>query len=181
MSDIKLPNVRVSYPHLFTPKAFQGQGIAKYSAAFLLHKKDHAELIKSIAAAMVEMAKENFKDKRLPPPDKLCLRDGDQSGKADYAGYWVLTATEAKRPVVIDKDKSALAAEDDVIYPGCHVNGYVRLWAQDNQYGKRINANLLGVQFAGPGDPLSQGASTPAVDDMFGDASDFAEADPFAA
>lgn len=178
MSDIKLKNVRISYPHIFQAKAFQGSGTPKFSATFLLHKVEHKELIAQIATAMKELAATAFKDKRLPASDKLCLRDGDLSGRAENEGYFIFTASESKRPAVVDKDKTPLVAEDDVIYAGCRVNAAVRLWAQDNQYGKRINANLLGVQFAKDDERLGNGASTPSVDDMFD--SEDGEADPFA-
>lgn len=170
--EINLKAVRISYPHLFEPFSFQGRGKAKYSAKFLISKAEQGDLVKTIADAMKAMASESFKDKKLPPADKLCLRDGDQSGREEEAGYWVLSASDDRRPVVVDRNRSPVVAEDDLIYAGCFVNAKVRLWAQDNQYGRRINANLMGVQFVKDGDRLGGGRTQQSADDMFDDVAD---------
>jgi len=47
--------------------------------------------------------------------------------------------------------------DDGTIYAGCYVNAIISLWAQDNTYGKRINAQLEGVQFCNNGEPLGAG------------------------
>jgi len=41
------------------------------------------------------------------------------------------------------------------------------LWAQDNQFGKRVNAELLGVQFVRDGEPF--GGGKPATPEDFED------------
>lgn len=183
-TEINLRNVRISYPHLFEPFAYQGQGKAKYSAKFLIPKSDK-EQVQKIVETIKALAAATYKDKRVPPSEKLCLRDGDTTGRAEDEGYWVLSASDDRRPVVVNRDKSPLVAEDEVIYPGCWVNAKVNLWAQDNQYGKRVNANLWGVQFVKDGDRLGGGRKSETPDEMFGDVSDFgddtgAESDPFA-
>jgi hypothetical protein len=67
---------------------------------------------------------------------------------------------------VIDRDKSPLTAEDGKPYSGCYVNCSLELWAQDNSYGKRINAQLGGVQFFKDGDAFSGGGSAADADDF---------------
>jgi hypothetical protein len=42
----------------------------------------------------------------------------------------------------------------------------VELWAQDNQYGKRINASLGGVQFAKDGESFGGGGNVVEADDF---------------
>lgn len=184
--EINLPNVRISYPHLFEPYAGPNGGKAKYSAMFLLHKVEHAALIEQIKARIKAVIAQEFKGKtRVPAGDKLCLRDGDLSGRPDEAGYWTFSSSESRRPVVVNRDRSPLVAEDEVIFPGCRVNAKVRLWAQDNQYGARINANLIGVQFVKDDEKLGNGRAAYSADDMFDDVSSaFGEEvpgnDPFA-
>ena len=99
-------------------------------------------------------------------------RDGDQSDREEEAGYWALSASDDRRPVVVDRNRSPVVAEDDLIYAGCFVNAKVRLWVQDNQYGRRINANLMGVQFVKDGDRLGGGRTQQSADDMFDDVAD---------
>jgi hypothetical protein len=71
--------------------------------------------------------------------------------------------------LIIDRDKSPLAEEDNRIYAGCYVNAIFSLWAQNNQYGKRINAQLDGVQFAKDGEPFADGGVSVSEFDAFGD------------
>jgi hypothetical protein len=78
-----------------------------------------------------------------------------------------VSARNKARPVVIDKDKSPLTQADGKPYAGCYVNVSLDVWAQSNQYGKRINAKLLAVQFDKDGDAFSGGEGY--SDDDFGD------------
>jgi hypothetical protein len=79
------------------------------------------------------------------------------------------------RPLVIDRDKSPLTAQDGRPYAGCFVHASIELWAQDNAYGKRINASLRGVQFFKDGDAFAGGGA--ASDDEFDDIAEGATAD----
>lgn len=173
--EIPLREVRISYPHVFEPWSRNANEKKKYSAVFLLDKQKHKDLIKQVAQAMKALCTMEAKDKRLPPPDKLCLRDGDLSGRSENEGCWTLNASEDARPVVVNADRTPLTAEDDVIYPGCVVNARIRLWYQDNQYGKRVNANLLGVQFVRDGDRLGNRGPRMTADEMFDSVEGFDE------
>lgn len=52
--------------------------------------------------------------------------------------------------MVVNKNKEQTISEaDDIIYAGCVVNASISFWVQDNQWGKRINGSLEGVQFFG--------------------------------
>lgn len=156
---IQLRNVRVSFPHLFTRPIVQGEE-GKCGATLLLDPKVAADQasIESIRAAITEISREQFKGKTLPD-DKVCLRDGDQKGRDEYSGYWVMSANHRDRPIVIDSTGRGRVTEerDSPIYAGCRVNARVRLWGQDNQYGKRVNAELVAIQFASDDGSLGGG------------------------
>ena len=85
------------------------------------------------------------------------MADGDEKDYDGYENHMSLKAASNKRPTLIDRDKTPLAEEDGVLYAGCYVNAIVDFWVQDNQYGKRINSNLLGVQFFKDGDEFGAG------------------------
>lgn len=167
---VQLQNVRLSFPHLFEPSQVQGQGDAKFSASFII-PKDHAslaELSKAITAVAAEKwgAKATEMLTQLKATGKLPVRDGD--GKASYAGYagnLYLNASSKTRPLVLNSDKSPLTVVDGKMYSGCYVNAIVQMWAMDNQYGKRINASLMGVQFVKDGERLA-GGETASADDF---------------
>ena len=163
MAKIKLTNVRLSFPSLFRKSVYNGEE-TKFEATFLISKKDQAEKIKEIERAIAASIKENLKGAKLGA-DKLCLKDGDDFEYTGYAGNMSLKASSQKRPLVIDRDKSMLGEEDNRIYAGCRVNATIELWAQNNTYGKRINANLLAVQFFKDDEPFADGEKG-SVDDF---------------
>jgi len=156
MSRIKMQNVRICFPSLFSTASFGGEDTGKYAATFILDKKEHAEIVNEIKAAMNKLAKEKFKGK-LPPADKLCIKDGDDTERPEFEVAFTVKASTKKRPLVLDRDKRPLTEDDGTIYAGCYVNAIITLWAQDNSYGKRINAQLDGIQFCNNGEPLGAG------------------------
>lgn len=147
-------NARASYLHCFKAKAFSsGEGEPSFSVSLLLDKKKDAAQIKKIGDEIRRIEADKFKGKKLPA-DKVCLRDGDTKDAPEYEGMMFLTASNKKRPVVIDRDRTPLTAEDNKPYSGCYVNAVVRLWAQDNQFGKRVNCSLEVIQFVKDGEPF---------------------------
>jgi len=168
MSKIKLQNVRLSFPSLFRKAVFSGQE-TKYEGTFLIDKKTQAEKITEIEEAIEDLIKDKLKGAKLKA-DKICFKDGDDIDYDGYAGHMSFKASNNKRPMVLDRDRTPLSEDDNRPYSGCYVNAILELWAQDNQYGKRINANLLGVQFFKDGQPFGDGVSANADDfDTFGD------------
>lgn len=149
---IKLTNVRLSFPQLFVPKSVQEGGEKKYSAAFLLDKQHDAAQIDAIRKGMFDVATAKWGAK-IPQGLKKCLQEGTAK---EYDGYgpdnMFVSSSATVRPSVIDRNRAPLNAEDGKPYAGCLVNAVIRLWAQDNSWGKRINAQLQGVQFAGDGE-----------------------------
>ena len=167
---LKLKNVRIAFPAIFEAKTFEGTGDPAYSASFILEKGNPG--IKEAEATILAVAKEKWGAKAdavlkdLKAKDKTCLRDGDS--KADYDGFpgnMYIAARNKSRPLVIDRDKSPLTQADGKPYGGAFVNANVDIWPQDNGFGKRINATLVGVQFSKDGDAFS-GAAPGTPDDF---------------
>ena len=152
MPKIQLKNVRLSFPSIFHRSVFEGQE-GKYEATFLISKEDVKTkkiLDEAIASAIAEA-------KVKVPADKRCLKDGDESDYDGYEGNWSLKAASSKRPTVINRDKTPLTDEDEVVYAGCYVNAIIDFWVQNNKYGKRVNANLYGIQFSKDGESFGMG------------------------
>ena len=170
---IKLQNVRLSFPQLFTAKGFNGSD-PKFSAAFILDKKANAENIKTIEEACTKLAKEKFGGK-VPKKCIMCLHDGEE--KEDVDGYgedvMFITSSNKKRPQVIDRDRSPIVEEDDIVFAGCYVNALVTLWVQDNDFGKRVNAQLSAIQFVKAGEAFGEAPTK--VEDEFDDISEDSE------
>jgi hypothetical protein len=177
---IKLNNVRLAFPVLFEAKTVNGEGKPAFSASFLIAPDDPQ--VQVIREAIKQVAQEKWGAKadamlkQMTASDKLALHDGDLKSNYDgFPGNLYLSARSATRPLVIDKDKTPLGPQDGKPYAGCYVNASIELWAQDNNYGKRVNASLRGVQFLRDGDAFA-GAGA-ASEDEFDDLTEGATAD----
>lgn len=164
MSDkLTVTNARLSFPRLFEPRAFESGQTERYEATFLLDPSDkvHKKQIEAIEAAGQALIKEKW-PKKQPTMKGFCYGYADEDG-VEFDGYegmfYIRTNKKAPdgRPLVVDRSNSPVTAEDGVFYAGCYVNGTLSLWLQDNQYGKRINANLRGVQFVKDGEAFGGG------------------------
>lgn len=160
---IMLSNVRLAFPNLFTATQVNGEGKAAFSASFLL-TPDHPDVAK-LRAAISEVAQAKWGEKAseilkaLIAGDKVCLHNGDAKSNYDgFAGNLYVGARSYVRPLVIAQDRSPLAEEDGKPYSGSYVNAQVALWAQANNFGKRVNAQLRGVQFLRDGEAFGGGA-----------------------
>lgn len=172
---VMLKNVRLAFPVLFEPQRFgnDDSSTPRYSAAFVL-PPDHPQ-VEEIKAKIDKIAFEKWgKDsaamlKGIRAKDRVCLHDGDT--KAQYEGFsgnlYINAASPGDKapPTVVNTDRSVLTARSPIPYAGCYVNASIDIYAQDNQYGKGINASLRGVQFVRDGDAF--GGSAPAKADEF--------------
>ena len=102
-----------------------------------------------------ELADEKLKG-TVPNDDKLCLKDGDETDKDELQGKYSVKASTKKRPTIINRDRTPIAEDDNIIFAGCYVVAILSFWAQNNQFGKRINGTIEGVQFFKKGDPFGE-------------------------
>jgi hypothetical protein len=180
---LKLLNVRLAFPTLFEAKTVAGEGKPAHSASFLIDPADPQ--VKAINAAIDATAKEKWGAKadailkQARAADKTCLHSGDLKATYDgFPGNLYISARNPLRPTVVDSDKTPLTEKDGKPYAGCYVHAVLELWAQDNQYGKRVNATLMGVQFYKDGDSFTGGGV--ASEDDFDDVTAGATADDLA-
>lgn len=161
---IKITKARLSFPHLFEASAFAPGQAAKFGATLIIPKgsADHAAISNAIKQALAEKW-----PKGKPSGLQFCLRDGAEKADLDGFGPDVVffNATNPKRPTVVDRDRTPLQEKDGRPYAGCYVSALVDIWAQDNQFGKRINATLTGVQFVSDGDAFG-GARVASADEF---------------
>lgn len=160
---VTIRNARLAFPEIWEPKQVNGEGEPACSAAFLIEPSNPA--CKEILDACLQVAEAKWPGKgktmfeQMKAQDRLALHNGNN--KPDYAGYpgnYFINARNKSRPLVTDRNKNVLGPSDGKPYAGCYVNGYIELWAQDNKYGKRINATLRAVQFVKDGDAFSGAA-----------------------
>lgn len=165
MSKIVINKARLSFPSLFQKAKFNNVE-GKYEATFLIPKSD-----KETKEKIDKLIEQVQKDGNVKvPKDKVCIKDGDDFEYDGYAGHWVFKGSSKKKPKTVDRNKDELTEEDDKLYGGCYVRAVVDVWAQNNQYGKRVNGNLYAVQFLEHGEPF--GDSGVDVDEYFDDLDD---------
>lgn len=171
---IMIPNTRLAFANIFKPKAVQAGDEPAFSCSLLLDPKVNAAAIKAIEAAIEQVAKEKWGAKAdtimksIRAKGDLCLRSGDEKAEYDgFEGNMYVSARSKTRPTILDRDKTPLTEADGRPYSGCFVNASIDIYAQDNSYGKRINASLRGLQFFKEGNAFGGGA--PASADEFDD------------
>ena len=168
MSVITLKNVRLSFPQLWTPKAYMEGQTAKFSANFLLDKETDKGQLSDFKKAVKQAATLAFNGD-IPKGLKTCLGDGVEKAYDGYENSMFVSCSSRQRPVIIDRDRTPLVEEDERPYAGCFVNAAVSLWVQNNQFGKRVNCNLQAIQFVKDGDTFGSGGVK--VESVFDDIS----------
>lgn len=182
---VVLQKVRLAFPQIWEPKPFKGQGEANYTASLIIDPKteEGKQGIDALKKAIIAVAKEKWGAKyeavvkSIKDTDKVCLRSGDT--KAETSGFegmmFVSTRNKAdKKPLILDTDnKTALTIADGRPYGGCYVHASIQVWAQDNDFGKRINAQLRALRFYKDGDAFAGGPPADASD--FDGVNDFGE------
>lgn len=175
---ITLKNVRISYPHLFEPKAseFDGQKTdPKYSCAILLDKKADAEQIKAVQAILERMISEKWGPvNKRPGKLNYPLRDGkekqEKKGYGEHMFFINASANLDHAPQVVDAIKGGdgklvrLKKEDGRPYAGCRVNISLNFFTFDAKVNKGVSAGLGNVQFVGHDEKLGGGRN---ADDEF--------------
>lgn len=192
---MQIGNVRTSFlychePYQGKPDKQTGKVPAPLYKSDLLMAPEHPDL-KRVAAKIEEVGRAHVwkggltwdvVKESMKATDKLCLKRGDvsQPGDENYKGLFFLKASNKKRFTIIDGDRTPLTPQDGRPYSGCYVNVIVDIWPQDNEFGRRINCTITGMQFARHGDAFGGGARAAAPDE-FGIVATSADAPPPAA
>ncbi len=152
---VQLDRVVLNDPSVFKKRATMEDGPEKYRANFTLDPENpkHAKQIKKIEKA-IEQVKEELGIAKLKE-GRSCFYDGNDTANDEgvvrqgYADVMVLRATSNKRPKVVDRDgETPLTEDDDAIYGGVIVNGYVDIYATNDKKigGNGVFATLMGIQ-----------------------------------
>ncbi|MEI6283121.1 MAG: ssDNA-binding protein [Alphaproteobacteria bacterium] len=182
---VKLKNVRIAFPAVFSPQAY-GDGNPAYGGKLIIEPGSANH--KALVDAMSTEAKTMWKDKadavlKILKQDKRVAyveapytnKDGEIYDGFD--GMFSLSCrSEKTRPNVFNRDGVTQVTEaDGLIYSGCIVNAFVDLYAFDSpKWGRRINCVLTGIQYAAPGQAFGGSAPVaPGAFDAIDDEDDF--------
>jgi hypothetical protein len=151
---MRIDRVRGSYVHADKPykgKAKRddgGDAPAKYSIVGILMKETHADAKAACDEFIKKVLKDN-KDAKVGKKDWF-IRDGDDAAKEEYEGSWTLNASELKKPKCRDRNGQLVEDAEDIremFQSGYWFNILIKPWFQDNDYGKKVNAGFIAIQF----------------------------------
>lgn len=161
----KLKRARLAFPSIWRATAVKGSdsGEKAFSCSLIIPKNHPqiAEIKKAMRAVADEKwgAKAATVYKALEAAGKLALRDGDT--KPEYEGFegnYFISCRSKVKPSTFNRQREEVIEADGIIYAGCWVNASIEFWAQDNDFGKRVNAQIRGLQFVEDDDAFAGGA-----------------------
>ena len=118
------PEVRINWPTLFEPRAYEDSDKAKYSVQIIIEKKDIAFFKKLVDTAIVK-------------------KWSDKQPKAN---------SDAK-PLIVDEYRNESVDKSEV-YSGCYARICLGPYALDGKFGKGISFSLIGVMKTRDGERL---------------------------
>lgn len=172
---VSLEMVRLSYPHLFQPRAVNPGDTPKYGAALLIPKfiQTAQGPAANPAIAQLQAAEQAERATKwganVPPTAKpLPLYDGDTdpkyAGQPEYAGVMILNTSAQDQPVIVDQNLQKVM-NPATFYSGCFVNADIGVYPYDQPMSKGTAAGLNGVQFVADGERID---GRPSAEQMFG-------------
>ena len=171
---ILLENGRFSYTYVYKPYKNE-DGNQSYTTHWVF-PENHPQTAQ-LMALIKQVAVAKWKDKAdevlaaLKGQDRLCIHRGDISkpGIAVYKGQLYISASrkfEDGPPRIADENRNEITIASGKVYSGGRGNVIVRIWAQDNKWAKRINAELQGIQHTGHDEKLSAGGRLASLDEF---------------
>jgi hypothetical protein len=162
--NILLTEVRLRVAFLAQPyvsKNDNGQDKASYSVVALFEPNSQAHQVAKAGVREVAQAAWGAQYEavlqQLAAQDRLFLHDGaTKATDPSYAGKLFVSASSSRKPrcLVTRNGQNVEISENDPMFPysGCWANILINPWAQGpdskpNKFGKRVNAEILAVQF----------------------------------
>lgn len=194
MAKLNLKNVRIAFVHVFerhqNPKYPNSKPAYKLS---IILPKDHPQ-IDEVEEHALKACEDRFKNVKSVPKwfdrhygqdsKECCVRDGDQREESspEFEDALIINAKRFKQPRILtstgeEQTESGLTIdvdeiEGDEVYSGCMANVSVSFWAWDNENGKGLGCELLGVRFREHAPAFGGGSTEHANDDDLGDDED---------
>lgn len=167
-------NGRVASMNLFKASSYRKDKDPEYFIRVLLDKDGaEAEKVKKAVMELYQLAWPNdykVAYKKAKAANRVLLHDGDEQADKDGFDETVVyfNANTKDRPLVINRRRKPVAEEDGLFYPGCYVNLRMQMYTWENDNGRGVGVDLLGVQFSKDGEALatSAGSSAATPDDF---------------
>lgn len=187
---VNLKNVRIAWFYGFEKAKAKNDGEKDaYRVEILVDKDDHKNIAKLDEAALAVMTEalksEKAAEKWLKRESGLdgniskdcAIKDGDERDTEDenYEHKIWIRAKSYKQPRILtsegeetrdgEEDLEGNDLEGKVPYGGCFANVSIELWGQNNDTGKGLRCNWLGVKFVEDGEAFGGGGSSERAND----------------
>jgi hypothetical protein len=166
MSVVVIPNVKCNFISVFSPERYQGKldSNSKYKLLVLIPKNDTSlqDMIKGEIEIVNKSSGANLCSEALN-----ILQDGLVKGYAGCMDFFYFSASNKRKPSVVNRDATVLNADTDLIKNGCFLNVAVEFYIQkaipqsDRVVPAGVRAMLKGVQFVREG---VMGTEVPDID-----------------
>jgi hypothetical protein len=182
---VNLKNVRIAWFYGFEKAKAKNDGEKDaYRVEILVDKDDHKNIAKLDEAALAVMTEalksEKAAEKWLKRESGLdgniskdcAIKDGDERDTEDenYEHKIWIRAKSYKQPRILtsegeetrdgEEDLEGNDLEGKVPYGGCFANVSIELWGQNNDTGKGLRCNWLGVKFVEDGEAFGGGGGS---------------------
>ena len=137
---------RLSYTHLLSKHAIEGEGEGKYSTNVIIPKSE-TKTVETIKAAIEAARKAGIVSKwsgKEPKKLEMPLHDGEEKDDEVYANSFYLNAKSVTKPGVVDKFKNPITDEEEV-YSGIWAYVSVTFFAYDKNGNKGVACGLNNV------------------------------------
>jgi len=174
---VYLERVRLSFPHLAAPHASAQGSAPKYSGDFIMEPTHpgYAAFMAQVQAKALEKwgAQTDAILQFIGTDRKLrCYGAGEEVINSQtmqpfdgYPGNIYIKANNAIQPALFDEAGTQLL-DARKFYGGCYVNVQIQPWIQDNQHGRAVRCELVGVQFHSDGEAFGAAPIDPTT--LFG-------------
>lgn len=178
--ELILQRVRLAFPALYEPRAIGNDATSKPAYGCKLIIDPASDGAKALHEAVRKVAREHPKwagkgdqiFEQLLREGKVCYstepyRNKDGDIYDGFEGMHMLSCRSEKlKPTVKDRfNNDVTEGQTGAPYAGCIGHAAVDVWAQDNQWGRRINCTLQGFMFVEDAPAFSGGRA--ATDDTF--------------
>lgn len=150
--DVKTPEFRVSFPHLFEPSKFEGEEQGSYS---LVMAFDNAADLKPLREACRKAIADVW-PKGAPTNLRSPLCDGNEKAESwgeNFRNTIYARAKSKRRPPVVDA--RGLPVDDpEAVYPGCYARAVVTPFVYDRAGNRGVGLQLAALQILRDGERL---------------------------
>lgn len=177
------PKARLSYPHLFSPRASTPGADPSYSCSLVFEPGTDLTQLK---LEVIRVAQEKWGDKAqaMLASGKIRLpfrEDGAEKGYPD--GSVFINVRSKTPPGIVDRyagpdGKPVKITDPEALYPGCYVRASVRAFAYDTNGNRGVSFILQNIQKLGDGprldgkrpaeDEFEAVETAPSLDDILG-------------